>query len=80
MRTPYQTEAEATLAKALLEIGGECIGETSPAEYARMTLDDVYPGRAEGSTAPPLRGRMASLVDVGDVPLRRHGEEGVYEC
>lgn len=53
METPYRTEAEATLAKALLEIGGECIGETSPAEYARLTLDEVYPGRAKGSVMPP---------------------------
>ncbi len=64
METPYETEREAALAKALLEIGGECIGTTSPGEYARMALDEVYPGRAEGSTMPALKVMVAGHTAV----------------
>lgn len=56
MHQVYESDKEAALAKALLEIAGECIGETSPSEYANMSLDEVYPGRAEGTVLPKKNG------------------------
>lgn len=48
----YESDKEATLAKALLEIAGECHAGSAP-EWANMTLDEVYGrDRARGTVLP----------------------------
>lgn len=55
------TDRELALAKALLEIAGECTAK-EPHEYASEALDELFPGRGVGSLKPPPH-RRYTLVE-----------------